>query len=189
MIYPAPTVQQDHDAIQQQFNNLRNTAGNLAAVNYLISTYSMNTFGDKTITYNYTISFANGLPNGNPAITLSGYDFANNLVSCEVKIDTNLFNFNDFGFITRVIKHELYHVLQAQTYPRYYLSDAVKEFDAYYSQIFGFRELKQHQELDLVCQLSKYLIENMKQLSDIDKSTRLDMIDLVNATFPRICPE
>lgn len=37
--------------------------------------------------------------------------------------------------------------------------------------------------------LSKYLIENMKQLSDIDKSTRLDMIDLVNATFPRICPE
>jgi len=187
--YPAPTVEHDHDAIEQQFNNLRNTNGNLAAVNYLINTYNMNTFGPYSITYSYSISFANGLPGGRPAITLPGYDISNNLVSCEVKIDTNLFDFTDFGFITRVIKHELYHVLQSEIYPRYQLSDAVKEFDAYYSQIFGFTDLKQIQELDIVCQLSKYMIENMNLLSVLEKSERQDMIDRVNNTFPRICPE
>jgi hypothetical protein len=186
--YLEPTTQQNHDAIQQQFEQIRSTNGNLAAVNYLINTYNMNTFGADSINYSYSISFVNELPNDQPAITLAGYDSYDNLVSIEVKIDINLFSFTDFGFITRVIKHELLHVLQYEHYPRYALSDAVREFDAYYAQIFQFRDLKQIQNMDLVCQLSEYLLENMNQLSISEKSTRQNMINRVNQTFPKICP-
>ena len=187
--YPAPSLEHDHDAIQQQFNNLRNTSGNLAAVNYLISTYNMNTFGNSTIQFNYSILFANGLPDEKLAIAVPGYDINGNMVTCQVKIDINLFTFTDFGFITRVIKHELYHVLQAENYGQFNVSNAAREFDAYYYQIFGFKDLKKIQDLDLVCQLSKYLIANMNQLSDSEKAEKPSMINLVNQTFPRICPE
>lgn len=111
------------------------------------------------------------------------------MVTCQVKIDINLFSFTDFGFITRVIKHELYHILQAENYGQFNISNAAREFDAYYYQIFGFRELKKIQDLDLVCQLSKYMIANMNQLSDSEKAEKPNMINLVNQTFPRICPE
>lgn len=187
--YIEPTVQQDHNAIQQQFNHLRNNDGDLAAVTYLINTYNMNTFGSNTINFNYSISLVNGLPNGDLGRTIIGYNSNGIMNSCELKIDTNLLAFTDFGFITRVIKHELYHVLQAEHYGQYGISIAAKEFDAYYYQIFGFRDLKKIQNLDLVCQLSKYMVDYMSQLSNSEKEEKPNMIDLVNQTFPRICNE
>lgn len=152
---PAPAVQQDHDAIQQQFNNLRNTTGDLAAVNYLITTYNMNTFGSTaSINFNYTITFENGLSNGAHANAIRGY--TNGIMtSCKLEIDINLFSSVDFGYITRVIKHELLHILQGITYGQYGVSVAAQEFDAYYLQIFGFKELKAISNASIQFQLAK----------------------------------
>lgn len=166
--YPVSTTQQDHDAIQQQFNNLRNTVGNLAAVNYLITTYNMNAFGSNSINFNYTISFENGLSNGADANAIR--TFTNGiLTSCNLEIDINLFSSVDFGYITRVIKHELLHILQGITYGQYGVSLAAQEFDAYYLQIFGFKELKAISNASIQYQLAKKMITYMKQLTTSEK--------------------
>jgi hypothetical protein len=185
--YPAPSVQQDHNAIQQQFNNLRNTSGNLAAVNYLINTYNMNTFGSNTITTSYPIVFANGLSNGAQANAIIGYNSSGDMVTCHIEIDIDLFTFTDFGHITRVIKHELYHILQPENYGQFGISNPAREFDAYYSQIFGFRDLKQIQDGDIVEQLAKIMISYMKQLSDSETQEGEKKIKLVKQTFPELC--
>ena len=188
--YPAPLVQHDHDAIQQQFNIIRSTQGDLAAVNYLINIYNMNTFGTSaSITFNYSVSVANGLPNGDHGRAIIGYNSLGNLYSCELKIDINLLSFNDFGYITRVIKHELLHVLQAQIYGQHNLHESTREFDAYFNQIFAFHDLKQIQDLSISCGLAKYMITNMNQMPEVNKNERLDMIKRVNDTFPKVCPE
>ena len=188
--YPAPSVQYDHDAIQQQFNIIRSTQGDLAAVNYLINIYNMNTFGTSaSITFNYSVSVANGLPNGDHGRAIIGYNSLGNLYSCELKIDTNLLSFNDFGYITRVIKHELLHVLQAQFYGQHNLHESTREFDAYFNQIFTFHDLKQIQDLSISCGLAKYMITYMNQMPEVNKNERLDMIKRVNDTFPKVCPE
>lgn len=185
--YPAPAIQQNHDAIQQQFNNLRNTNGNLAAVNYLISTYNMNTFGPNSVNFNYSISFENGLSNGAYANAIRGFNSNGIMVSCNVEIDINLLSFFDFGYIARVIKHELLHVLQGEYYGADGLSNAAGEFDAYYSQIFRFTDLKQIQDWSIVEQLAKYLDDNMDQLSDSERAERQDMINRAKQQFPKIC--
>lgn len=188
--YPAPSIQQNHDAIQQQFNNLRNSQGDLAAVNYLINTYNMNTFGTSaTITFNYSVTVVNGLPNGDHGRAILGYNSSGTLVACELKIDTNLLSFNDFGYITRVIKHELLHILQAQIYGQHNPVEATREFDAYFNQIFAFHDLKQIQDLSISCGLAKYMINFMNQMPQINKDERVDMIKRVNDTFPKVCPE
>ena len=186
--YPAPTVQQDHDAIQQQFNNLRNTSGNLAAVNYLISTYNMNTFGSNSINLNYTISFENGLSNGADANAIRTFT-SGTLTSCNLEIDINLFSSVDFGYITRVIKHELLHILQGITYGQYGVSVAAQEFDAYYLQIFGFKELKAISNASIQYQLAKKMITYMKQLTSSEKLESKKQIDKVKLTFPELCKD
>lgn len=185
--YPAPSVQQDHDAIQQQFNNLRNTSGNLAAVNYLISTYNMNTFGSNTINMNYSISFADGLLTGDHANAIIGYNPSGNMVTCELQIDTNLFSFQDFGYITRVIKHELYHVLQAENYGQFNVSNAAREFDAYYSQLFGFRNLKKINDIGIEEGIAKKICEYLDQMTESEKNESEQKINTFNFYFLRIC--
>lgn len=185
--YPAPTVQQDHDAIQQQFNNLRNTSGNLAAVNYLISTYNMNTFGPNTINMNYSISFADGLLTGDHANAIIGYNPSGTMVTCELQIDTNLFSFQDFGYITRVIKHELYHVFQAENYGQFNVSNAAREFDAYYSQLFGFRNLKKINDIGIEEGIAKKICEYLDQMTESEKNESEQKINTFNFYFLRIC--
>lgn len=187
--YPVPSVQQDHDAIQQQFNNLRNTSGNLAAVNYLINTYNMNTFGPNTITTNYPIVFANGLSNGAQANAVIGYDTSGTMATCHVEIDIDLFTFTDFGYLTRVIKHELYHILQAEFYGQNGISNPAREFDAYFSQIFRFPNLKLINDLSLTDGLANLMCNYMNQMTTTEKSNRQDMIEHVNKTFTQICKD
>ncbi len=186
--YSAPIVQQNHDAIQQQFNNLRTTSGNLAAVNYLINTYNMRTFATNTVTFNYSITFGDGLPTGDSANTFIVY---NNgvMTSCNLAIDTNLFSYLDFGYITRVIKHELYHVLQGEFYGQNGLSNAAREFDAYNSQIFRFNDLKKIEDMSLIIGLAKKMIENMKLMTNLEKTIREDKIEIVQQTFPELCKD
>lgn len=187
--YPEPATQQNHDAIQQQFNSLRNTNGDLAAVQYLINTYNMNSFGSNSVTFNYSISFANGLPTGDHANAIIGYNSSGNMVTCELQVDTNLLDYADFGYITRVIKHEIFHVLQAQFYGQNGLSNPAREFDAYYFQIFGFTNLKPIQDFSLVYGLAELMVENMNQMSVTEKNQRAKQInDFVKKTFPELCP-
>ena len=185
--YPDPLTDPDHNAIQQQFINLRNTSGNLAAVNYLISTYNMNTFGPNTVNFSYSISFGNGLPTGDHANAIIGYNASGNMVTCQLQIDTNLLSYTDFGYITRVIKHELYHVLQAEFYGQNGLSNPAREFDAYWASIFRFNNLKKIEDLSLTNGLANLMCKYMNQMSLTEKSSRSDMIDTVNETFSQIC--
>lgn len=185
--YPAPVLQQNHDAIQQQFNNLRNANGNLAAVNYLISTYNMNTFGTNSVNFNYSISFENGLSNGAHANAIRGFNSNGIMVSCNIEIDTNLLSFTDFGYITRVIKHEIYHVLQGVNYGQFNISNAAQEFDAYYFQIFGFRDLKKIQDGSIITGLAIKMINYMKELSNSERQESQSKITLVEQTFPELC--
>lgn len=185
--YTESTTQQDHEDIKQQFNILRSTEGNLAAVNYLINTYSMNDFGPNTINFNYTISFLNGLAIEAHANAIIGYNSSGVMTSCNIEIDINLLSYADFGYITRVIKHELYHVLQGEFYGQNGLSNAAREFDAYYSQIFRFNNLKRIQDMSLTIGLAKFMINYMNQMSDSEKETRQDMIDKVKQTFKELC--
>lgn len=186
--YPAPSLQQDHDAIQQQFNSLRNTSGNLAAVNYLINTYNMNTFGLNTVNFNYSISFANGLSNGADANAIRG--FTNGIMtSCNLEIDINLFSSIDFGYITRVIKHELLHILQGIHYGQNGASVALQEFDAYYLQIFGFNNLKKIQTASIQYDLVLKMIMYMKQLTTSEQLACEVQINKVKLYFPELCKE
>jgi hypothetical protein len=186
--YLAPTTQLDHEAIKIQYEQVRSSNGNLAAVNYLINTYSMESFGSNTsVNFNYTISFVDELPNQQPAITISGYNSLGDMVSCGIKIDNDLFSFVDFGFITRVIKHELYHVLQGETYGQNNPSNAAREFDAYFSQIFRFNDLKPIQDMSIYEQLAKLMDENMDQMTESEKADRQDFIDIAKQQFPKIC--
>lgn len=185
--YVNPNNQLNHNAIKTQYEQKRINDGDLAAVNYLISTYSMETFGQNSISFNYSISLVNQLPQGEPAITVSGYNSSGNMVSCEIKIDNDLFSYDDFGFITRVIKHELLHVLQGQYYGQNGPSNAAREFDAYYSQIFRFKDLKQIQNVSILKQLAEYMDDNMDQMLQSEKTLRQDMIDRAKQTFPKIC--
>ncbi|MDD3005629.1 hypothetical protein, partial [Flavobacterium sp.] len=185
--YPAPLIDPDHDAIEQQFVNLRNTSGNLAAVNYLISTYSMNTFNTMTVTFSYSITFGNGLPTGDHANAIIGYNTNGTMVSCELQIDTNLFSIADFGYITRVIKHELYHILQAQVYGQFNVSNAAREFDAYYSQLFGFRNLKRINDLGIEEGIAEKLWQYANQMTASEKNEAEKKINKVKQYFPEIC--
>ncbi|WP_452602353.1 hypothetical protein [Pontimicrobium sp. MEBiC06410] len=183
---PNPATQLDHDAIKSQYEQTRTTDGDLAAVNYLINTYSMESFGPNNVSFDYSISFADEVEQGH-AITVPGYDSSGNMVSCEIIIENSLFTFSDFGFITRVIKHELYHVLQNEFYGQNGISNAAKEFDAYYSQIFRFNKLKQIQDLSIIEQLAQFMYHNMNQMTDSEKAVRQDMIDRAKQQFPKIC--
>jgi len=147
----------------------------------------MNTFGPNTVNFSYSISFGNGLPTGDHANAIIGYNASGNMVTCQLQIDTNLLSYADFGYITRVIKHELYHVLQAEFYGQNGLSNPAREFDAYWASIFRFNNLKKIEDLSLTNGLANLMCKYMNQMSLTEKSSRSDMIDTVNETFSQIC--
>ncbi|BCY29593.1 hypothetical protein [Flavobacterium okayamense] len=184
--YPEDQIEHDHDAIQQQFNIIRSTQGNLAAVTYLINIYDLNNFRNGYyVNTNYTITFENGLSNGAHANAIR--QFTNGvLTSCNLEIDTNLFSISDFGYITRVIKHELLHVLQGEIHGQTQ-SVALQEFQAYYNQLFGFTDLKKLQDVGIVEGLLDKLIENMNQLSDSEKLQNKRQIDFIKLHYPELC--
>lgn len=99
-----------------------------------------------------------------------------------------LCNFSNSAYITRVIKHELYHVIQAQFYGQNSVSNAAREFEAYYSQIFRFKKLKQILYQDTVDQLAVKMINYMNQMSGLEKEARHDMIEQTKLQFPKLCP-
>lgn len=184
--YPTDQIGHDHDLIQQQFNNIKNTNGNLAAVTYLINTYDLNNFRNGFyVNTNYTITFENGLSNGAHANAIRQFT-SGVLTSCNLEIDINLLSFQDFGYITRVIKHELLHVLQGEIYGQTQ-SIALQEFQAYYNQLFGFTDLKKLQDVGIVEGLLDKLIENMNQLSVSEKLQNKRQIDFIKLNYPELC--
>ncbi|MEM9680131.1 MAG: hypothetical protein AAF901_07380, partial [Bacteroidota bacterium] len=185
---PFPVVQQDHQAIKQQYQAFINSGNIIGGVNHLINSYSMDTFGTNQITTNYTIQIVENLENAD-AVTTCVYDSAGNVISCDVVIEEELFEIEDFGYVTRAIKHELYHILQAQVYGPYNGSQALREFDAYYASIFRFPRLPRVNDPARLIQLLVWFDENWDGMTDQEKQESRPIYDRVKEKFPEYCDD
>jgi predicted SprT family Zn-dependent metalloprotease len=184
---PSPAVQLNHTAIKAEYEQKLANDGNLIAVNYLISTYSMESFGVNNINIEYTILFQDSVPEGD-AVTLNGYNASTGvLTSSQITFENSLLSNYDFGYLTRAIKHELYHVLQGQAYGAYNISNVAREFDAYYSSIFAFRGLPKINNSAQLIQLAKWLEDNWNQMSTSEKSESQSKYNKAKTYFPNIC--
>ena len=136
---PDTITQLDHEAIQLQFQTFLDNNDNNGAVNYLISTYNMETFANVDVIGNFTFHIVDG--SEPEAITNS--TFSNDTFeSSFIEINNGLLTYSDFGWVTRAIKHELFHVLQAKYYPFGATTNNEREFEAYWYSIYRFPKLK-----------------------------------------------
>ena len=186
---PDPLVQQDHEAIKTQYQTFIDAGNIIGGVNYLINSYSMETFGSSQISTTYSIEIVQNIANAN-GLTICEYDAATgNVISCNITLEEELINIEDFGYVTRAIKHELYHVLQAQAYGAYNVSEAAREFDAYYASIFRFPKLPRVNDAARLIQLVVWFDESWDAMTDEEKEQSRPTYDKVKAVFPEYCDD
>jgi len=133
------TTQLDHEQIKQQYEIFIENNDNVGAINYLINSYSMEFFSDVNVTGNYTFSFVEG--DSPEAITTSTFSSNGIFESSVIQINEGLLTYSDFGWISRALKHELFHVLQAKFYPFGATTNIEREFEAYWYSIYRFPKL------------------------------------------------
>lgn len=181
-----PSSQINHDVIKSQYELLLSTEDKIDAVNYLISTYSMNTFGPHSVDGLYTINFIDGdLPETHTENTFSNGGV---LLSSEIKNENPLLTYNDFGYITKAIKHELFHVFQAKYYQFGGTTKAEREFEAYWYSIYRFRRLQQGNRNSLY-RWAKEAIKNYRLMTEAQKAIVADKYTTFENHFPEICKE
>lgn len=149
----------------------------------------MNSFGSDNINSSYTITIVpDGTINNGDAETVCSYDPGSGVMnSAVINIEDGLIHNSDFGYLTRAIKHELYHVLQGQFYGYYGISDELKEFDAYFSGIYRFNNLPKINSSTKLVQLVVWLEQNWDSMTLSEKQSRQDLYNIIKTDFPTIC--
>lgn len=172
-----PTYEEIKAAYEQKLN-----AGNkLEAVQYLIDTYQMKKFGSTDISnQTYQIEF---VPGTDPiAITNKLQVVSTGEYFYKTTINDGLLTYEDFTYIIRALRHELYHVLQGVTTPD--VEHNLREFDAYYNSIFKFKSLPAWTSLESVGLLAQQAHKYYGLLTQAEKALVTKEYNILNAYYP-----
>ncbi|WP_290696822.1 hypothetical protein [Lacinutrix sp.] len=185
-------AQYNHEAIQAEFNNIRGSQGDLDAVDYLITEYNMLSFGGNgSISLPFVVNIVSPVDNNQDAETIVEYDsLTNNAINAVVNIESDSLDNIDFGYVTRMIKHELLHVFQGEIEGNL-LSIRAREFDAYYFSLYYWRELKllgPDEIVDAVVLAEEsWDYQGQGEMTQAEKQAREGRHDTLVEKYPKIC--